>query len=87
MAFFFFEHFRVKKRKKEFCTISGEPQYRSNYLIYYGTLGYLEKFFKGYASMQICSKLPIEKMFYYKFVCQSTHGQNTNGGQICPPPV
>ena len=30
-------------------------------------LGYLEKFFKGYAFMQICSKFPIEKMFALYF--------------------
>ena len=52
-----------------------------------GTLGYLEKFFKGYALMQICSKLPIEKMFALYFFCQSTHCPDTIGGQICPPPV
>ena len=43
--------------------MSWEPQYRSTL----GTLGYLEKFFKGYAFMQICSKLPIEKMFALYF--------------------
>ena len=55
--------FRVKKRKKRICTISGEPQYQSNYLIYNGSLGYLEKFFKGYAFMQIYSELLIKEMF------------------------
>ena len=47
--------------------------------------GYSEKFFKGYASMQICSKLLIEKMFYYKFFCQTIQCPNKEGGHNVPP--
>ena len=68
-------------------TISGEPQYQSNYLIYNGSLGYLEKFFKGYAFMQICSELLIEKMFYYKFFCQTIQCPQKEGGGFRPPPM
>ena len=35
--------------------------------------------------MQICSKLLIEKMFYYKFFCQTIQCPNKEGGRIPPP--
>ena len=35
--------------------------------------------------MQICSKLLIEKMFYYKFFCQTIQCPKKEGGQIPPP--
>ena len=44
------------------------PTLDRNYLFSRVLLGYLEKFFKGYAFMQICSELLIEKMFYYNFL-------------------
>ena len=35
--------------------------------------------------MQICSKLLIEKMFYYKFFCQTIQCPKKEGGRIPPP--
>ena len=35
--------------------------------------------------MQICSKLLIEKMFYYKFFCQTIQCPQKEGGRIPPP--
>ena len=36
--------------------------------------------------MQICSKLLIEKMFYYKFFCQTIQCPKKEGGAQCAPP-
>ena len=35
--------------------------------------------------MQICSKLLIEKMFYYKFFCQTIQCPKKEGGHNVPP--
>ena len=35
--------------------------------------------------MQICSELLIEKMFYYKFFCQTIQCPQQEGGRIPPP--
>ena len=35
--------------------------------------------------MQICSELLIEKMFYYKFFCQTIQCPQKEGGRIPPP--
>ena len=35
--------------------------------------------------MQICSELLIEKMFYYKFFCQTIQCPQKEGGRISPP--
>ena len=71
-----------------FCTDSSQtlfPTLDRNYLFSRVLLRYLEKFYKGYASMQICSKLLIEKMFYYKFFCQTIQCPKKEGGRIPPP--
>ena len=54
-------------------------------LIFEGTLRVLREIFPGYAFMQICSKLLIEKMFYYKFFCQTIQCPKKEGGRIPPP--
>ena len=78
--------FRVKKPKKRTSAQKCLSTFDRNYVFSRVLLGYLEKFFKGYAFMQICSKLLIEKMFFYKFFCQTIQCPKKEGGGHNVPP-
>ena len=58
-----------------------------NYLFLRVLLGYLEEFFKGFAFMQICSKLLIERMLFYNFFVRPLCVLKRRGGGFRPPPM